>query len=416
MSAFESIFTPAGVDKHVSAPLPRAREQFLMHLHRRGTARATLRSYASVLNQIVRVLKLKRLRRVRIAAVESAARRWANYRRPRRCKPAGSCSEPYFVWLAKRWLKFHGKLVLHSRKLPYASELNEYTSLMRSEGRLAPVTVHNYVNHARVFLSWFRRQRPLRAFSEVGLRDVDEYFAVKSGLWSRVTLSTCAANLRPFFLFAESRGWCSEGTARGIKGPAIRKASFAPEGPKWTEVLRLLRTMDGTTPVAIRAKAILLLLSFYGLRRSEIVEMRLSDLDWRNRIMTVHRAKAGGLQQFPLRRDVAEAIFRYVHQSRPRSSCEHVFVGFQPPFGPIGAIRVSEIVSSAMKRLGIRVRRGGPHSLRHACATELLRRGVSRRDIADFLGHRSCDCVGIYAKYDLRSLRKVSNLDLSGAL
>jgi integrase/recombinase XerD len=69
-----------------------------------------------------------------------------------------------------------------------------------------------------------------------------------------------------------------------------------------------------------------------------------------------------------------------------------------------------------MKRLDIRVRRKGPHSFRHACATELLRRGVSPRDIADFLGHRTCDCVGIYAKYDLRSLRKISGLDLSGAL
>jgi integrase/recombinase XerD len=296
------------------------------------------------------------------------------------------------------------------------SELNEYAALMRSEGRLAPVTVQTRIKYARVFLSWFRRRRPPRKLSEIGLSDVDQYFAEKSGQWSRVTLATCAGNLRPFFLFAENRGWCSEGIARGIKGPAIHKASFAPEGPSWKDVLRLLRTTDGTTPVAIRAKAILLLLSIYGLRRSEIVELRLSDLDWRNGIMTARRAKLGGLQQFPLRRDVSKALFRYINQSRPRSSCEHVFVSFQPPFGPIGAMSINEIVSSGMKRLGIRVRRGGPHSLRHACPTELLRRGASPRDIADFLGHRTCECVGIYAKYDLRSLREVSDLNLSGSL
>jgi integrase len=416
MFVFESIFAPEAVDRHVSAPLPWAREQFLAHLQRRGTGRTTLRMYASALNQIVRFLELKRLRRVRVSEIESAARRWASYAGEHRCQPAGPWSEPRFVWIAKRWLKFHGKLVLRSRKLPFGNELNEYAAFMRSEGRLAPVTVQTRINYARRFLSWFRRQRPPRKLSEIRLSDVDQYFADNSGQWSRVTLSTCAANLRPFFVFAENHGWCREGTARGIKGPAIHRASFVPEGPRWKDVLRLLRTTDGTTPVAIRARAILLLLSFYGLRRSEIVELRLSDFDWRTGIMTVRRAKLGGLQQFPLRRDVSEAVFRYIHQSRPRSSCEHVFVGFQPPFGPIGATRINEIVSSGMKRLDIRVRRGGPHSLRHACATELLKRGAPLGDIADFLGHRSCECVRIYAKYDLPSLRKVSDLNLSGSL
>jgi len=417
MFVFESIFAPEAVDKHVAAPLPWAREQFLAHLQRRGTGRTTLRMYASALNQIVRFLELKRLRRVRVSEIESAARRWASYTGVHRCQPAGPWSGPRFVWIAKRWLKFHGKLVLHSRKLPFANQLNQYEAFMRSEGRIAPVTVQTRIHHARRFLSWFRRRRPPRPLSEIRLSDVDQYFAAKSSQWgSRVTLSSCAANLRQFFLYAENHGWCSEGIARGIKGPAIRTASFGPEGPRWKDVLRLLRSTQGTTPVAIRAKAILLLLSFYGLRRSEIIQLRLSDFDWRNEIMTVRRAKRGGLQQFPLRRDVSEAVFRYIREARPQSACEHVFVGFQPPFGPIGATRINELVGVRMKRLGIWVRRGGPHSLRHACATELLRRGVPPGDIADFLGHRTCQCVRIYAKYDVLSLSEVSDLDLSGAL
>jgi integrase/recombinase XerD len=417
MFVFESLFAPEAVNKHVSAPLPWAREQFLVHLHRRGTGRTTLRIYASVLNQIVRFLELKRLRRVRVIEIESAARRWANYKGKHRRQPAGPWSEPCFVWLAKRWLKFHGKLVLHSRKLPFGKELNDYAAFMRSEGRLAPTTVQTRIDYTRRFLSWFRRQRPPRKLSEIRLSDLDQYFAIKSSQWgSKVTLSTCAANLRPFFLYAENHGLCSEGIAHGIKGPAIYTASFAPEGPRWKDVLRLLGSSQGTTPVAIRAKAILLLLSFYGLRRSEIVQLRLSDFDWENGVMTVRRAKRGGLQQFPLRGDVSEAVLRYIEEARPRSSCEHVFVGFQPPFGPIGATRINDLVSVRMKRLGIWVRRGGPHSLRHACATELLARGAPPGEIADFLGHRTCQCVRIYAKYDVLSLTEVSDLDLIGAL
>src|ERR1700733_14306893 len=174
MFVFESIFAPEAVDKHVAAPLPWAREQFLAHLQRRGTGRSTLRRYASALNQIVRFLGLKRLRRVRVIEIGSAARRWINYTGEHRCHPAGPWSEPSFVWIAKRWLKFHGKLVVHSRKLPFASELNEYAAIMRSEGRLAPVTGPTRINYARVFLSWFRRQRPPRRLSEIRLSDVDQ--------------------------------------------------------------------------------------------------------------------------------------------------------------------------------------------------------------------------------------------------
>ena len=67
-----------------------------------------------------------------------------------------------------------------------------------------------------------------------------------------------------------------------------------------------------------------------------------------------------------------------------------------------------------MKVLGITAHSLGPHSLRHACATELLRKGTSLRDIADFLGHRGMESVSIYAKYDSRSLREVAAFRLGG--
>jgi site-specific recombinase XerD len=69
-----------------------------------------------------------------------------------------------------------------------------------------------------------------------------------------------------------------------------------------------------------------------------------------------------------------------------------------------------------MTGLGIRSAQMGPHSLRRACATELLRQGASPREIADFLGHRDCQSVGIYAKFDMHSLCKVAALDLCGTL
>jgi integrase/recombinase XerD len=69
-----------------------------------------------------------------------------------------------------------------------------------------------------------------------------------------------------------------------------------------------------------------------------------------------------------------------------------------------------------MAKLGIRCRRRGPHTLRHACATHLLQEGASFKEIGDFLGHRNSESVGIYAKVDLSMLRKVAEVDLGGLL
>src|SRR5258705_9920677 len=76
---FETIFTLCAAHKHRLAPLLREREEFLAYLQSRGMSRGCLRNYASRLNQIIRFLKLKRMRPVRPREIAIAARQWAKY-------------------------------------------------------------------------------------------------------------------------------------------------------------------------------------------------------------------------------------------------------------------------------------------------------------------------------------------------
>ncbi len=151
-----------------------------------------------------------------------------------------------------------------------------------------------------------------------------------------------------------------------------------------------------TTAQGLRAHAILLLCSIYALRSSEVTRLRLIDIDWREETFCVQRAKRGGYQRYPLQYEVGEAILRYL-KVRPRCDCRNVFVTFQGPHRPMLNYGMWNIVSRRYKALGIASKNRGPHSLRHACATQLLKKGTSLKDIADFLGHRSTEAVGIYA-------------------
>jgi integrase/recombinase XerD len=113
------------------------------------------------------------------------------------------------------------------------------------------------------------------------------------------------------------------------------------------------------------------------------------------------RRKAGS-SSFPLQPDVATALTNYIKNVRPHSSSKHLFLSFHPPFGPMHPSSINEIVSLRLKQLNIRPKKRGPHALRHACATELLRQGTYPKDIADFLGHRTCQSVGVYAKFSMQ--------------
>jgi integrase/recombinase XerD len=330
---FETIFTPYGVHRHRSAPLLLEREEFLAHLQRRGTGPVCLRAYASRLNQIVRFLNLTSLRGVGSSEINLAAQRWANYRGKHRHLLPGPWSAPSFVWLAKRWFRFHGRLLLPYRKFAFTDELKDYAEFMESKRRLSPFTVRSRLYQTARFLQWSSKYRRKRRLYSLSLKEVDGYFAAMANRWGRVSLSSVAAILRAFFVYAEGCRRCSPGIARGIKGPPIRLDSSAPGGPTWNEVLRLLRTTTGRTLVAVRARAILLLLCMYGLRRGEIVRLQLNDFDWRNGIFTVRRSKKGGLQQFPLRPEVSDSVLRYINSARPQSASKHLFLSFHPPLG-----------------------------------------------------------------------------------
>jgi site-specific recombinase XerD len=297
---------------------------------------------------------------------------------------------------------------------PFSDELADYTIRMRSELGYSETTIYERRQRAINFLKWYGKKR--RELSRISVRDVDNYLAESARRWKLITLAGECTFLRSFFYHAGFRGWCSRSIAPAIKPPVVRRDIFEPQGPKWKDVLRLLRSMRGSDSVTIRAKAVISLYAIYGLRSSEAIRIRLRDIDWTRNSFTVRRAKRGGIQEFPMQAEVREAIRRYIEKVRPDCDCPEVFVSLHKPYRAMRSHSMGRVVSRRMKALGIESKHHGPQSLRHACATHLLDCGAHLEDIADFLGHRSCEAVRVYAKFSKRSLREVVRVDLTKSL
>jgi integrase/recombinase XerD len=404
---------PAARERYRTAPCLEEREQYLYHLMRQGYGPDYLRSVSGDMLRVVRFLRLSTLRTVGLDELERAGRAAADYRGPDRRGTPGS-TPGRFPRVAKNWLRFHGRLAVPPAPAhPYQKEITDFIEFLRSTNGASPGTIHAYSARVKLFLTWLAAQG--RALSRVTLNDVDEFFEAKRAQgWSLSTLASHGQGLRAFFLQAEGRGWCAPGLARGIQNPVLHKYDGISKGPRWADVRRLLRYgRTITTTPGLRAHAMMLLCSIYALRSSEVSGLRLIDIDWREETFCVKRAKRGGYQRYPLQYEVGEAILRYL-KVRPRCACRNVFVTFQQPYRPVSGAGMWRVVSRRFELLGIQSERHGPHALRHACATHLLKKGTPLKDIADFLGHRDAKSIGIYAKFDTRSLRKVAAFSLKG--
>ncbi len=388
---------------HLAAPLLEERERFLQHLQWEGANQRTLKRVAQGLIKTIRCFRLTNLRDVQLSEVHRAVARWQS----RRC--AGWT--PEFFWTAKRWFRFHHRLRLPARPPePYATKIVEFTNFLTNSA-LSSETVRGRRLTATLFLRWLSEQH--RRLRSASLNDVDTFFSFKkaTNAWSPGAIATAAAELRSFFRYAENRHWCSHGIAIGIAGPRMPRYRNTRHPPTWREVRQIL-AIPATSRAEIRANAILSLFTRYGLRASDVINLRLADFNWKAKTLHVRRSKSRSFQRFPIERETAASILGYIMNVRPKCSCPHLFVTLNPPFRPVHNSSLWRITSVRFSRLGIHCRPRGPHSLRYACAQRLLQRGLSFKEISDFLGHRGLQSVRIYAKCDIELLRRVADFSL----
>jgi integrase/recombinase XerD len=397
-----------------NAPLFKEREQYLSYMLDRGVSKRRLKSVASMLLHVVRLLNLETLRVVDVAEIEEAGRSWESSLLPIIKRGRGLKSSQSFVWTALTWLRFHNQInKVTASQGPADLIVAEFATFLKITRGLSLQTIRNYTSRTYQFLVWVQDRH--QSLSTVSLKDVDSFITYKRDAYCqpRTIASICAA-LRAFFRCAEIRGWNNSRIARCIQSPRVPRYDVIPRGPKWKDVRRMLDHDFGTKRAELRAAAVISLCSIYALRSTEIINLTLNDFDWVNEILTIRRAKTGRIQQFPIQFEVGETILKYLQFGRPRCPCKRVFVTLRPPHQPLPTTGLWTIVAGRMKRLAIASENFGAHSLRHSCATQLLRKGSSLRDIADFLGHRDMNSVSIYAKHDVRSLKQVAAFSLAG--
>lgn len=402
---------------YLDSPFVEERARYLAQLLERGWARGTVIGTAGRLAGFARRVDITAAGGVTVGQIEAAADDWMKQARHYFRREIGPHkARKRFVNVATDWLRFLERL--NEPECPpaaHADLVTEFTRYLDQERGQSPATIRKRGSDAHGFLSWFdQQQRPL---SEVTILDVERYLALpRTHPWSRVTIAGCVASLRSFFRYVGIRKWCAANLAEAIDAPRLYTLAGLPVGPSWTQVRQLIAGIGQEQPADIRNRAIITLVAVYGFRSGEVCRLRLEDLDWERELIHLSRTKQRRVHQYPLVREVGEAILLYLRKARPQTERREVFLRLVPPFEPLTVPGLGTMVQGRLKSLDIKLPHYGPHALRHACASHLLAEGLSLKEIGDHLGHSDPRSTRMYAKVDLEGLREVARFDLGGLL
>jgi integrase/recombinase XerD len=289
------------------------------------------------------------------------------------------------------------------------STIHVFLSYLRVEKGLAQNTILAYGRDLKRFAD-FLGKRQKTQIESVNREDIVDFLAslYKEKLDSR-SVARYLVSLRGLYKFAMMEELVTTDPTENLESPKVR--SSLPTYLRVEEIDKLLQAPDLGTPSGLRDRAMLEVLYSTGLRVSELLNLRIADIDMR---MGCVRCIGKGDKErlVPIGRKAIEAVEQYLAQARPKfarpsSPPPHNQVLFLTRLGKrLSRVAIWKILHDYGIRLGLRGRLT-PHKLRHSFATHLLEGGADLRSVQLMLGHADISTTQIYTHVVEERLKQI---------
>jgi integrase/recombinase XerD len=267
--------------------------------------------------------------------------------------------------------------------------------------RRAPKTVEAYRRDLTALSAWL--DGPI---SDVKTEQLEQYLAeLRAAGLSPATISRRVAAVRSFFRHQTLLGVRADNPAAELDLPRRRRTLPRTLSP--AEAERLMEAASGTTPRALRDRALVELLYGGGLRVSEAVGLQKASVDLEGRLVRCV-GKGSKERVVPIGRQAVQALRRYLARGRPFLDSRHrpeLFLNAKG--GGLTRAGAFLILRRLAAKAGLEPERVHPHLLRHSFATHLLEGGADLRSVQEMLGHADLATTELYTHVSDRRRREL---------
>ncbi len=235
--------------------------------------------------------------------------------------------------------------------------------------------------------------------------DLEEYVdSMKEQHFATATVSRNIASMKAFFHFLSQEKLIEKDISERLKAPKIEKKM--PEILTTEEVVRLLEQPSGDSPKEIRDKAMLELLYATGIRVTELITLRISEVNLSMSFIVckdAHKERA-----IPFGMAAKNALIKYMTEAREQmvedKSSDILFANCSG--SPMSRQGFWKLIKYYSKKAGITADIT-PHTLRHSFAAHLVENGADLRSVQEMLGHSDISTTQIYANMNHNRIREV---------
>ena len=283
--------------------------------------------------------------------------------------------------------------------------LKEYEYYLKITKGLSANSISSYVTDLTEYVEFIDKNYAIMDPARITKQHIRNFIArLKRKKSSSSSVSRKMSAIRSFHKFLLQEKLVATNVALGVKLP--KKKKQLPTVLSVEEVDALMVAASGDDPLELRNRAMLEILYGSGLRITELLELRLSDLHLNMGFLNV-TGKGNKERIVPVGAEAAYALKQYLDKGRPKLKKQPGDILFVNSRGTslsrVGFYKVLKLIT---KKAGI-TKDVSPHTLRHSFASHLLQNGVDLRVVQELLGHEDISTTQIYTHITKQQLQQV---------
>ena len=289
----------------------------------------------------------------------------------------------------------------------WSEKIEDFSNFLKFEKNFSGNTLDAYMRDVRKLESFTISELDNLSPENITYENLQEYiYQLSKNKISERSQARAISSIKAFFKFLLEDDYRTDNPATLLEGPKL--GLYLPDTLSEEDINRIIACIDNSTDIGKRNKCILEVLYGCGLRVSELIDLKISNINFKESYIMVE-GKGEKTRLVPLANTTAEFITSYIHTVRNKTKInkkyeDTLFINSRGT--NMSRVIVFIIIKELTQKAGIS-KSISPHTFRHSFATHLLQNGADLRFIQEMLGHSSITTTQVYTHLKTEELRDV---------